>query len=217
MKKLLIIPLFLIFSGCLNYIQDVNLYADGSGKMRITYWMKMLDSDNLKALDKIGLFNADSIKNEFSSKYNKIKDVQVYTDTTDSTMHAIIELTFSNIDSLNNSKAFANLNFSLTDGAAGQKVFSQFIPPIATGFGFDGNNFIVTYKYTFAGNVISSNATSNDGRTLIWKYSIADIGSGKKIAVTFKPFRLKETPYWIYYLMGAVLLLVLVFLMRKKK
>lgn len=185
--------------------------------MRITYWMKMLDSDNLKALDKIGLFNADSIKNEFSSKYNKIKDVQVYTDTTDSTMHAIIELTFSNIDSLNNSKAFANLNFSLTDGAAGQKVFSQFIPPIATGFGFDGNNFIVTYKYTFAGNVISSNATSNDGRTLIWKYSIADIGSGKKIAVTFKPFRLKETPYWIYYLMGAVLLLVLVFLMRKKK
>jgi len=216
-KKLLIIPLFLIFSGCLNYIQDVNLYADGSGKMRITYWMKMLDSDNLKALDKIGLFNADSIKNEFSSKYNKIEDVQVYTDTTDSTMHAIVELTFPSIDSLNNSKAFANLNFSLTDGAAGQKVFSQFIPPIATGFGFNGNNFIVTYKYYFAGDVISSNATSSDGRTLIWKYSIADIGSGKKISVTFKPFRLKETPYWIYYLMGAVLLLVLVFLMRKKK
>ena len=185
--------------------------------MRITYWMKMLDSENLKTLDKIGLFNADSIRNEFTSKYNKIEDVKVYTDSTDSTMHAVIELTFSSIDSLNNSKAFANLSFSLTDGASGQKVFSQFIPPIATGFGLDGNNFIVTYKYTFAGDVIASNATSNDGRTLIWKYSISDIGSGKKILVTFKPFRLKETPYWIYYLMGAILLLVLVFLMKKKK
>lgn len=217
MKKLFIIPLFLLFSGCLNYIQDVNLYADGSGKMRVTYWMKMPDSENLKTLDKIGLFNADSIKNEFTSEYDKIEDINVYTDSTDSTMHAVIELTFPSIDSLNNSKPFSNLSFSLTDGAAGQKVFSQFIPPIATGFGFNGNNFIVTYKYTFAGDVLTNNATSNDGRTLIWKYSIADIGSGKKILVTFKPFKLKETPYWIYYLMGAVLLLVLVFLVRKKK
>lgn len=217
MKKLLILPLLLVFSGCLNYIQDVNLYADGSGKMKITYWMKMPDTENLKTIDKIGLFNADSIKNEFSSEYNKITDVVVNTDTTDSTMHAVIDLTFPNIDSLNNSKAFASSNFSLQDGAAGQKVFSQFIPPIATGFGFDGNNFIVTYKYTFAGDVISSNATSSDGRTLIWKYSIADIGTGKTILATFRPFKLKETPYWIYYLMSSVLLLVLIFLIRKKK
>ena len=217
MKKLLLLPLLLLISGCLNYIQDVNLYADGSGKMKVTYWMKMPDSENLKTLDKLGLFNADSIRSEFTSKYNTIEDISVYTDSTDSTMHAIIDMTFPSIDSLNNAKAFTNLNFSLRDGAAGQKVFTQFIPPIATGFGFDGNNFILTYKYTFAGDIISDNATSRDGRTLIWKYSIADVGSGKNISVTFKPFKLKETPYWIYYLMGAVLLLVLVFLVRKKK
>ena len=55
--------------------------------------------------------------------------------------------------------------FHLNDGASGQKIFTQFIPPIATGFGLDGSNFKVTYKYTFAGDVITNNANSNDGRT----------------------------------------------------
>ncbi len=215
LQVILFIPLF--FGGCLNYIQDINLYADGSGKMRITYWMKLPGAENVKVLDKIGLFNPDSIRNEFTFPYNTIEDIKVYSDTTDSTTHAIIELTFQNIDSLNNSKAFASSNFSLRDGASGQKVFTQFIAPIATGFGLDGSNFNVTYKYTFAGDVIKDNATSNDGRTLIWKYSLSEIGNGKTIEVTFKPFKLKETPYWIYVLMGIVLLIVIIFLVRKKK
>jgi hypothetical protein len=217
LKVVFFISLFFFISGCLNYIQDVNLYADGSGKMRITYWMKLPDPENVKVLDRIGLFNADSIRSEFTSKYNKIDDINVYSDTTDSTTHAIIELSFQSIDSLNNSKAFASSNFSLKDGASGQKVFTQFIAPIATGFGLDGSNFNVTYKYTFAGDIITDNATSKDGRTLIWKYSLSEIGNGKTISVTFKPFRLKETPYWIYVLMGLVLLIVIIFLVRKKK
>ena len=216
-KIFIFIFLFIFTSGCLNYIQDVNLYADGSGKMRITYWMKLPDVENAKVLDRIGLFNADSIRNEFTSKYNNIDDIKVYADSTDSTTHAIIELSFQSIDSLNNTRAFASSNFSLKDGASGQKVFSQFIAPIATGFGLDGSNFNVTYKYTFAGDVLTDNATSKDGRTLIWKYSLAQIGNGKTISVTFKPFKLKETPHWIYELMGFVLLIVIIFLVRKKK
>lgn len=216
-KIFLIITLAVFTSGCLNYIQDVNLYSDGSGKMRITYWMKLPDVGNAKVLDRIGLFNADSIRSEFNSKYNTIDDIRVYADSTDSTSHAIITLSFQSIDSLNNTRAFASSNFSLQDGASGQKVFTQFIAPIATGFGLDGSNFNVTYKYTFAGDVLTDNATSNDGRTLIWKYSLAEIGNGKTISVTFKPFKLKETPYWIYVLMGLVLLIVIVFLVRKKK
>ena len=217
LEVIVFISLFFFISGCLNYIQDVNLYADGSGKMRITYWMKLPDPENVKVLDRIGLFNADSIRSEFTSKYNTIDDIKVYSDTTDSTTHAIIELSFQHIDSLNNSKAFASSNFSLKDGASGQKIFTQFIAPIATGFGLDGSNFNVTYKYTFAGDIITDNANSKDGRTLIWKYSLSEIGNGKNISVTFKPFRLKETPYWIYVLMGLVLLIVIIFLVRKKK
>ena len=217
-SKIIVFIFLIVFaSGCLNYIQDVNLYADGSGKMRITYWMKLPDPENVKVLDRIGLFNADSIRSEFASKYNTINDIKVYSDTTDSTTHAIVELSFPSIDSLNNTKAFASSNFSLQDGASGLKVFTQFIAPIATGFGLDGSNFNVTYKYTFAGDVVANNANSKDGRTLIWKYSLSEIGNGKTISATFKPFRLKETPHWIYFLMGFVLLIVIIFLVRKKK
>lgn len=203
--------------GCLNYIQDVNLYADGSGVMRIQFWMKSIGNENSVIAEKIGLFNADSLRNAFESPYNTIEDIQVYTDTTDYTLHAKIELSFNSIDSLNNHKSFKEYRFSLKDGAAGQKVFSQFIPPIATGFGVNRSDFKVQYKYTFGGDVITHNAQDNEGRTLIWNYTLDDIGSGKTILVTFKPFKLKQTPYWIYILSGLVLLIVIIYLFRKKK
>ena len=177
----------------------------------------MPDNESANILDKIGIFNPDSIRSEFSSPYSIIKNIKVYTDTTDSTTHAIVDLNFNHIDSLNHTKAFALSQFSLIDGAEGQKIFSQFIPPIATGFGINGNAFHVTYKYTFGGDIIADNATSKDGRTLIWDYTLAQIGSGKTISVTFRPFKLKETPPWIYALSGLVLLIVIIFLFKKKK
>ncbi len=206
-----------MLTGCLNYIQDTQLYADGSGSMRIIFWTKLPDVESAKVLDKIGIFNPDSIRSEFSSEYTTIKNISVYTDTTDSTTHAVINLTFTHIDSLNKTKAFAASDFSLKDGAEGQKIFSQFIPPIVTGFGINGNAYHVTYKYTFGGDIITDNSTGKNGRTLIWDYTLAQIGSGKTISVTFRPFKLKETPPWIYALSGLVLLIVIIFLLRKKK
>ncbi len=94
LKIIVFILLPILTSGCLNYIQDVNLYADGSGKMKITYWMKLPDSENVKVLDKIGLFNPDSIRSEFTSRYNTIDNIKVYSDSTDSTTHAVIDLSF---------------------------------------------------------------------------------------------------------------------------
>jgi len=214
----LIYPFFsMLLIGCLNYIQDINLYPDGSGKMRIIYWMKLPDSENLKILDKIGIFNPDSIRSEFSSIYSMIENIEVFSDSTDSTMHTLIELSFESIDSLNQTRAFKESNFSLKDGASGQKIFSQFIPPIATGFGIDGSAYTVTYKYTFSGEIITHNATTVEDRVLIWTYNLSEIGSGKTISVTFRPYKLKETPYWIYVLSGLVLLIVIIFLFRKKK
>jgi hypothetical protein len=179
--------------------------------------MKMPDNESLKILDKIGIFNTDSIRSEFSSIYSNIENIEVYSDTTDSTMHAEIELTFTSIDSLNNMKVFTESNFTLNDGASGQKIFSQFIPPIATGFGIDGSAYTVTYKYAFSGEIIAHNATTVEDRVLIWAYNLSEIGSGKTISVTFRPYKLKETPYWIYVLSGLVLLIVIIFLFRKKK
>lgn len=221
MKKKFQITILILFiltaHGCLNYIQDVHIYTDGSGKMTIHYWMNSPGNENYQILDRVGLFNTDSMKSQFSSKYSTIENVEVYTDTTDSTVHGIVKFSFIHIDSLNNTKAFSDANFEFRDGAAGQKIFTQFIPPIATGFGIDGSNFYVTYKYTFSGEIITHNAVQQQGRTLVWNYSLPEIGRGKTISVTFRPYKLKETPYWIYIISGIVLLVVIVFLFRKKK
>lgn len=217
---LLRISLFLAFlplNGCLNYIQEVHLYPDGSGTMKINYWMKLPVNEDTTTINKVGIFNKELIEKEFSSAYTIMNNVEVYIDSVDSSTHAIIDLDFIHIDSLNNVERFENYQFSLKDGASGQKVFTQYIPPIATGFGIDGSEYKVTYIYIFSGTIITHNALAEDGQKLTWSYTLAEIGSGKTISVTFRPFKLKETPYWIYLLSGIVLLIVIIFLFRRKK
>jgi hypothetical protein len=215
LSSLLLILVFI--SGCLNYTQEVHLYPDGSGTMKINYWMKLPEKEDTTTINKIGIFNPEMIQREFESEYSAINNIEVYIDSTDSTTHALIELSFTHVDSLNKTKAFADAKFSLRDGAAGQKVFTQFIPPIATGFGIDGSAYIVSYQYRIYGDIITHNAHLKEDQTLTWKYSLAEIGSGKTISITFKPYKLKETPYWIYILSGFVLLIVIIFLFRRKK
>lgn len=219
MKKLfIVIGLLSVFiTGCLNYVQDTVIYPDGSGKMQINYWMKFSDTTNVTTILKLEIFNPDSIRNEFSSPFVKILNVTTYSDSTDSTIHASIELSFNQVDSLNTVNAFSQSRFSLENGAASQKIFSQFIPPVTTGFGIDGRAYRVTYNYEIRGDIITHNATNKSGNNLTWSYSLDEIGRGKTISVTFKPFKLKETPYWIYILAGLVLIIVVFFLVRKKK
>jgi len=215
--SLLIILISILFNGCLNYYQEVNLYPDGSGKMHIDYWMKFLNEESEIVAENLGIFNADSIKSEFQSRYTKIEDVVVYRDSTDSTTHALIDFSFDHIDSLNKTKVFAESRFSFVEKIGGQVDFSQFIPPIATGFGIDASSLNVTYKYNISGEIFSHNAHQISGKSLTWHYNLSEIGGGKTITVTFQPYKLKETPMWIFFLSGAVLILVLFFLLKKRK
>lgn len=219
MKRFLLAVFILLTTvvGCLNYTQDTIIYPDGSGEMNINYWMKFSDTTNVNTILSLEIFNPDSIKKEFSSPFVTLKNVTTYSDTTDSTIHSNIELSFNAIDSLNTVNAFSQSRFLLEDGAANQKIFSQFIPPVTTGFGIDGKNYRVTYNYEIRGDIITHNATNKSGNNLTWSYSLSEIGRGKTISVTFTPFKLKETPYWIYILAGLVLLIVIFFLVRKKK
>jgi hypothetical protein len=216
-KILLSFLLLFTISGCINYHQETQIYPDGSGEMKIHYWMSVPDSQSLKVLDNIGIFREDSIRSEFDSPFIHITNIRVYADSTDSTSHTELEFKFPHIDSLNQTAAFADANFSFLDGAAGQKIFSHFIPPIATGFGVDASAFQVRYVYRFSGEIITHNATAIEGGSLVWQYNLAEIGKGKTISVTFRPYKIKETPVWIYALAGFVMLVVLVFLFRKKK
>lgn len=220
MRKLLLFVLTLItlFSGgCLNYIQDMVIYPDGSGTLKINYWMDFQASESIPVIESIGIFNPDSIRKEFTSDFTSVTFIEAKSDTTDSTLHAIIHLDFTHVDSLSKLKVFSQYDFSLKDGASGQKIYTQFIPPITTGFGIDGNKYSIIYNIDFRGDIVTHNATNQYGKILSWSYTLPEVGRGKTISVTFKPFKLKETPYWIYILTGLVLLVVIIFLVRKKK
>ncbi|MBA4251519.1 MAG: hypothetical protein C0425_06010 [Chlorobiaceae bacterium] len=213
----ILLLLLLVLPGCLNYEQEVSLYPDGSGDMKIKYWMEFTNRDNIELLSKVGIFNSDSIRSQFTHEDVRIKDIVVVTDTVDSLLRAEIHIQFEHIDSLNHLRLFYESNFSLKEGAAGQLTFSQFIPPIAIGFGIDASDFKVKYIYEFPGEIVTHNATQVTKKQLIWEYSLPEIGKGKTISATYRPFKLKETPYWIYILSGVVLFIVIVFLFRKKR
>ena len=161
MKRITVLAIIslLFLTSCLNYVQNVTIYPDGSGKMQVNYWMKYSDTTNIATVQSLEIFNPDSIKKEFTSKFIKFLDIKTFSDTTDSTIHAVIDLSFSLIDSLNTVPAFAQSNFRLEDGASGQKIFSQFISPVTTGFGINGDQFRVTYNYDIRGEIITHNAT----------------------------------------------------------
>lgn len=214
---ILLVIIITYFNGCLNYYQETTLKTDGSGEMFIHYWMRSITPQDSLISSQFGIFNPDSIKSEFGSGYSQINDIEVYNDGTDSTIHAKVEITFKSIDSLSKTKAFKEANFSLKDGAAGQKVFSQFITPAATGFGVDGSSFSITYIYYLPGDIIAHNAHDLSNNRLTWKYTLAEIGSGKTITATYRPFKLKETPVWIYGLAIFVLFIVVFFLFKKNK
>ena len=215
--NILHVSIIIVLTACLNYEQDVILHPDGSGKMKIEYWMKIPDAGRKDVTDNLGIFNPDSIRNEFNSHHSKVEDVEVYIDSIDTTTHAIVEFSFDRIDSLNYTKMFADSKFRFKEETSGQIVFSQVISPIATGFGISADNFKVIYKYTLTGTIINSNAHQVQDNTLTWNYSLADIGTGKTINVTFRPFKLEKTPDWIYMLTGTVLILVIFFLLRRKR
>lgn len=206
-----------LLNGCLNYTQITTIKTDSSGKMFIHYWTKLRVSSDSVNINDLGLFNKELIENQFSSKFNSIENIEVYEDPSDSTIHAKVDLTFEHFDSLNYSKAFNNAKLSILDGPDDTKIFSQIVPTFITGFGINSQDFVLTYIYYLPGEIIKHNATTISRNKLTWQFTIDEIGSGKLITATYRPFRLKETPVWIYILAGFVIIVVLLFIFRKSK
>ncbi len=219
MRKITASAIFLtafLLQSCLNYTQVTTIKTDGSGEMFIHYWTYWTSEEDSVIFQKLGIFNPDSIRHEFSSKFNEISNVEVYRDYSDSTIHAKVEFTFSQIDSLNQMDAFKGANFSIVDGPEKTKIFSQFVAPFATGFGINTDQFNFRYIYYLPGNIIKYNAQSLSNNKLTWEFNLSQIGMGKQISATYIPFRLKQTPVWIYILALIVILVVIIFLFKKK-
>jgi hypothetical protein len=184
--------------------------------MYIHYWTVFRTEYDTSLINKINIFNTDSIRKEFTSEYIELKGVEVYKDYSDSTIHGKIELDFYSFDSLNLTDAFIGTSFSIKDGPEENKIFSQFITPFASGFGFDADAFVMKYTYYLPGKITKHNAHEKSNNKLVWEYTLSEIGSGKTINATYVPFRLKGTPTWIYLLALFVIIVVIIFLFKKK-
>ena len=221
MKKLQyysIISLFLfITTSCLNYEQITTIKTDSSGEMFIHYYTNLNNWQDTLILSNLGLYNRDSLRKQFTSDYAIIERINVFEDFSDSTIHSQIELTFNNFDSLKQTNTFRNAEFSIKNGPDDTKIFSQFILPFVTGFGFNLKDHKISYTYYLPGKILSHNATDISNNKLIWSFSLEEIGKGKTITATYRPFRLKETPSWIYFLALLVVFVVIIFLFKKKR
>lgn len=143
--------------------------------------------------------------------------INTFINYADSTIHAQVELEYNNFDSLKFTRAFKGANFSLVDGPNETKIFSQYLLPFATGFGLKPDDFKISLIYYLPGEILSHNAKSKSRNKLTWDYSLSEIRSGEKISATYRPFRLKETPQWVYFSSLLVILIVLYYLFRKRK
>jgi len=215
-KNLLFLVLILFSTGCVSFEQISTLRTDKSGKMYIHYWLRWEGAQDTILYNKTPLFTEDSLKNELTKSYIGLNYVDVYKNYTDSTIHAHVEFNFTEIESLNTQKAFKDFNFRLKEGPGGTIVFTQFIPPYSTGFGFANDSVKISYVYYLPGKIINHNANEVESNKLTWDFSPADLSQGVVITATYIPFKLKETPLWINIFALVVILVVVVFLFRKK-
>jgi len=217
LNSIILASILLFLTSCINYNQITTIKTDNSGKMYIHYWMNIdPDLDSL-LLTKLGLFNEDALDSNFNKSFTSINYVSVYHDYIDSTLHTQIEFEFTYFDSLNLLQFFKHSELSIKEGPEDTKIFSQFIQPITSGIGLSDNTFNIEYIYYLPGEIVNHNANSLSRNKLTWKFSLDDIGTGKTISATYIPFRLKETPIWIYSLAGIVIIIVLIFLLKKSK
>lgn len=217
MKKLLIIFLIALLSGCVNYRQVTTLQTDNSGKMFIHYWFHSGDMDESSITNRAGIFNKDSIRSRFSSEFTEIESVEAYTDHTDSTIHRKVKFGFENIELLNQLHGFRGINFSITEDNEGYKVFTQALPFTFYRAGTMLDSLQVEYVYYLPGNIISHNADSQSSNKLVWKIKTSDTNEVTKLTAVYEPYALKETPVWVYVLTGLMLAIVLFYLFRKRK
>ena len=205
--------IILYLSGCLNYEQVTILHTDGSGEMYAHVWKSFrLTSDSTFN----NFFNEDSLKKGLDSNYVKTDNLEIYKDFRDSTIHAKIEISFQLIDSLNNIEIFRGLNFSFKRIDSKHIEFSQnnYFHFIAAAP--DTESVTVEYIYYIPGEVVEHNADDLSNNKLSWKFDKSSGFSKPKLYAKFIPFKLKETPLWIYLSALFVLVVVIVYLLKKR-
>lgn len=139
---------------------DTVLDAKGGGTLKATY---RLGKDGTVA----------KLKRSFLSPNIKIVNA-----TVDKQMYANVEIAFDDVTKLPTARLFSKLTVTrkVEDGVValdGKLVNRQPTKPSPEALEYFGNE--VTFTLTAPGDIVSSNATSTDGKTATWKWSAADL------------------------------------------
>lgn len=228
-KRTYLILTLIIFNviGCIDYYQEFEFNKDGEGKFFIHYYMKRKNNfyDTTKSrqyndsvfISKFYQFNPDTLKKLYSADFVKDIVVNSFSDSVDNTIHTQISFSFSDVNKLSELPPLRTFDISYKDGAEGQKVFREFIPPLNAFFTVPDSSLTFKVVVWLPGIVITHNAQELYKNRLTWEFRHSEIGTGKNLIATIKPFKLKETPKWLYYLSGSVILIVLFFLFRRSR
>jgi uncharacterized lipoprotein YehR (DUF1307 family) len=170
-----------LLSGCVNYEQKTTLNADGSGSMTIHYWTKM---SNFSMGNTLGKFDFDEkkAKENYSSSNTEVKSVKMEDKLDDSTKHVYVELTFKDINKLPDAKGFSEVKPSWKEGKDGMELKYMLLKDTSAAKNMGAGEYAITYTFEMPGEIISTNATKKDGKTLTWEYKVSDLS--KEIELT---------------------------------
>jgi len=180
----LVIAAFLI-SGCVNYEQDTTLNMDGSGSMKIHYWSKMSNFSMGTSLGKFD-FDETKAKNNYSSSNTDVKSVKMEDKLDDSTKHVYVELTFKDINKLSDAKGFKSVNPSWKESDDGMELKYVLLKDTSAAKNMGASDYTVTYTFEMPSEIVSTNATKKDGKTLTWDYKVSDLGKDIEMTAVVK-------------------------------
>lgn len=180
----LIIAAFLI-SGCVNYEQDTTLNMDGSGSMKIHYWSKMSNFSMGTTLGKFD-FDEKKAKENYSSSNTDVKNVRMEDKLDDSTKHVYVDLTFKDINKLPEAKGFSGVKPSWKEGKDGMELKYLLLKDTSAAKNMGAGDYTVTYTFEMPSEIVSTNATKKDGKTLTWDYKVSDLGKDIELTAVVK-------------------------------
>jgi hypothetical protein len=174
-----------LFSGCVNYDQNTTLNADGSGSMKIHYWSKMSNFSMGTSLGKFD-FDEKKAKENYSSGNSEVKSIKMEDQLDDSTKHVFVELSFKDINKLPDAKGFKSVETSWKEGTDGMELKYTLLKDTSAAKNMGASEYTVTYTFEMPSEIVSTNATKKDGKTLTWEYSVADLGKDIEMTANVK-------------------------------
>lgn len=162
-------------SSCINLEQTTKINEDGSGAIKLHYWTT---TTNVSMSEEIGgfSFNEDKAKQNFSSANSKVEQIIIDQIKSDSTTHVRLDITFKDINKLNEAPGFSKVKTSWIKNSNNNDMDFKYIiekDTIAAG-SLGASQYKIEYKFEFPNEVISTNGIT-EGNFVTWNRSVTDL------------------------------------------